>query len=291
LSYAEQPRFSIVIATFSRPAELQIALQAMSRLDYPKSQFEVIVVDDGSPVPLDAVVIPFNAQIQVRLIRQQNAGCGSARNTGAGHARGRYLAFTDDDCHHAPDWLTRLEDYLEKYPDAMVGGLSVNALRSNPFSAASQLLMEYLLLSANPAPTSGRYLNNIAMPREEFVAMGGFDVTFSMSGEDRDLCDRWTKKGNRIVFAPDIIIGHAHQLNWRSYWKQHRVYGRGAFHLFRKGIAGSHPLVYYVRLLCFPFTRESWGSAIRSSFLIGTAQVATAVGLLQEWRKSRSALS
>jgi glycosyltransferase involved in cell wall biosynthesis len=136
LNHAEQPRFSIVIATYSRPTELQISLQAMSRLDYSKSQFEVIVVDDGSSVPLDAVVSPFDALIQVRLIRQENAGCGSARNTGARHARGRYVAFTDDDCRHAPDWLTRLERYLERYPNAMVGGLPVNALRSNPFSAA-----------------------------------------------------------------------------------------------------------------------------------------------------------
>jgi GT2 family glycosyltransferase len=247
----------------------------------------VIVVDDGSPVPLDAVVSPFADLIQVRLIRQQNAGCGPARNTGARHARGYYLAFTDDDCRHAPDWLTRLDRYFEKYPNAMVGGLPVNALRSNAFSDASQLLMEYLLLSANAVPTSGGYVNSIAVPREEFVAMGGFDATFSMSGEDRDLCDRWTKAGKRIIFAPEILIGHAHYLDWRSYWKQHRSYGRGDFHLLQKGIAGSHPLAYYVRLLYFPFTRESWGPAIRSCFLIGIAQVATAVGLLQEWRRCR----
>jgi GT2 family glycosyltransferase len=276
-----------VIATFSRPEELQISLQAISRLDYPKSQFEVVVVDDGSPVSLDAVVSPFGDLMQVRLVRQQNAGCGPARNGGARHARGRYVAFTDDDCRHAPDWLTRLERYFEKYPNAMVGGLPVNALRSNPFSAATQLLIEYLLFSANTVPTSGSYLNSIAMPREEFVSMGGFDDTFSMSGEDRDLCDRWIKAGKRIVFAPEIIIGHAHHLNWRSYWKQHRGYGRGAFHLIRKGAARFQPLAYYVRLLFFPFTRETWGSAIRSSVLLGIAQVATSVGLLQEWRKCR----
>jgi GT2 family glycosyltransferase len=276
-----------VIATYSRPIDLEISLQAMSRLDYSKSQFEVLVVDDGSPVPLDAVVRPFGAVMQVRLVRQEHAGCGPARNTGARHARGHYVAFTDDDCRHAPDWLTRLERYFEKYPNAMVGGLPVNALHSNPFSTATQLLIEYLLFSANSVPTSGGYLNSIAMPREEFVSMGGFDAAFSMSGEDRDLCDRWIKAGKRIVFAPEIIIGHAHHLNWRSYWKQHRGYGRGAFHLLRKGAARFQPFGYYGRLLFFPFTRETWGSAIRSSFLLGIAQVATSVGLLQEWRKCR----
>jgi GT2 family glycosyltransferase len=287
LDSPEQLRFSVIIATYSRPIDLQSSLQAISRLDYAISQFEVIVVDDGSPTPLDAVVNPFADLIQVRLIRQQNAGCGPARNTGASHARGLYLAFTDDDCSHAPDWLIRLERYFEKYPNAMVGGLPVNTLRSNPFSTASQLLIEYLLLSANAVPTSGGYLNSIAMARQEFVAMGGFDASFSMSGEDRELCNRWTKAGKQIVFAPDILIGHAHHLNWRSYWRQHRSYGRGAFHLLRKRIAGSHPPGYYLRLLHFPFTRQPWGAAMRSSFLIGVAQLATAVGLLQEWRKCR----
>ena len=159
LNTAEQPRFSVVITTFSRPKELQNSLQAISRLDYSRSQFEVIVVDDGSPVSLEAVVSPFVDLIPVRLIRQENAGCGPARNTGARHARGKYVAFTDDDCRHAPDWLTRLESYFEKYPNAMVGGLPVNTLRSNPFSSATQLMVDYLLLSANAAPASGAYLN------------------------------------------------------------------------------------------------------------------------------------
>lgn len=287
MNAAEQPRFSVVIATFSRPTQLQSSLRAISHLNYPRSQFEVIVVDDGSPVPLDAAVSPFAALFPIRLIRQENAGCGPARNTGARHARGRYVAFTDDDCAHAPDWLTRLEDYFEKYPDAMVGGLPVNTLRSNPFSIATQLMVDYLLLSANAEPTSGSYLNNMAMPCAEFVTLGGFDIAFSMSAEDRDLCDRWVQRGKRIVFAPEILIDHAHDLNWRSYWKQHVGYGRGAFHRRRKGVAGLQPLGYYVQLLCFPFTRDPWGSAIRSSSLLGIAQVATIVGLLREWRKWR----
>ena len=113
--------------------------------------------------------------------------------------------------------------------------------------------------------------------------MGGFDATFSMSAEDRDLCDRWVRSGKQIVFAPEILIDHAHRLNWRSYWKQHRSYGRGAFQHYRKGLARPQPLSFYLRLLLFPFTRETWGSAVRSSFLLGIAQIATAVGLLQEW--------
>ena len=287
LKREEQPQFSVIIATFSRPTQLQIALKAISLLEYSRSQFEVIVVDDGSPAPLDAVVAPFAERFPVLLMRQPNAGCGPARNAGACLARGRYVAFTDDDCTHNPDWLTRLESYFEQYPDAMVGGLPVNTLRSNPYSAATQLLIDYLLLTANRERTAAEFLNNMAMPREEFTGMGGFDAEFSMSAEDRDLCDRWVQSGKRIVFAPEIVIPHAHPLAWRSYWRQHFGYGRGAFHRRRKGIGRVQPAAFYARLVLFPFMRERWAPAVRSSFLLAIAQVATVAGLVREWRECR----
>lgn len=50
------PRFSVIITTFSRPASLARTLAALARADYPHSEFEVIVVDDGGSEPLDEIV-------------------------------------------------------------------------------------------------------------------------------------------------------------------------------------------------------------------------------------------
>jgi glycosyltransferase involved in cell wall biosynthesis len=51
-----RPFFSVVIATYDRPQQLANCLQALSQLHYPRDRFEVIVVNDGSPTPLEKVI-------------------------------------------------------------------------------------------------------------------------------------------------------------------------------------------------------------------------------------------
>ena len=105
-------RFSVVIPTYNRPHHVRRCLNALTRLNYPVAQFEVIVVDDGSPNPLDTCIEPFQERLDIKLLRQENRGPGSARNTGAAVARGTFLAFTDDDCRPAASWLKTLEATL-----------------------------------------------------------------------------------------------------------------------------------------------------------------------------------
>ncbi|HVT87226.1 MAG TPA: glycosyltransferase, partial [Tepidisphaeraceae bacterium] len=108
------PTFSIVIPTYARPKELATCLASMSRLDYPRDRFEVIVVDDGSPQSPDGIVAPFEKQLDVRLVRQSNAGPAMARNTGVSAAKYDFIAFTDDDCTPRSNWLTALATQFDK---------------------------------------------------------------------------------------------------------------------------------------------------------------------------------
>ena len=61
------PRFSVIITTFNRPASLARTLAALARADYPHSEFEVIVVDDGGSEPLDEIVAGCSTLTPVRL--------------------------------------------------------------------------------------------------------------------------------------------------------------------------------------------------------------------------------
>ena len=277
----------MIVATYARPAQLTACLESLACLEYPVARFEVVVVDDGSPESLEPVTVVFQSRLPLRYVRRKNGGCGPGRNTGAANARGRYIAFTDDDCRHAPDWLSRLEGYFERDPGAMVGGLCVNALESNRFSAASQLLIDYLLYTANQASASGGYLNNMALLRREFLEMGGFDEGLWMSAEDRDLCDRWARMGKRIVFAPEIRIEHWHRLSWRSFWRQHYGYGRGAFHHRRNEKTVKPSWRFYRDLLLYPFTREPAVAASKSAALLGIAQCATFAGWWSQYRECK----
>src|SRR3990172_7747823 len=96
------------------------------------------------------------SRIDATCVRQRNAGPASARNTGAAQARGEFLAFTDDDCRPAPDWLRGLALRLTQSPDCVIGGRTTNALPDNPYSSASQLLIDYLYSYYNADPDRAR---------------------------------------------------------------------------------------------------------------------------------------
>lgn len=282
------PFFSIIIATYNRPKELGGCLETLKLLDYPRDRFEIIVVDDGSATSPEALVQSFNQHIQIKLIRQVNAGCGAARNAGAQQARGKYLAFTDDDCAHSPDWLKTLAARFAQKEAAMIGGRTVNLLDDNPYSTASQLIMDYLFRHYNARPEHARYLNSIAVPAEAFHALGGFDSSFFMSAEDRDFCERWLSAGNEIIYAPEMLIFHAHHLTLRSFYRQHFNYGRGAFHFHRRTSEGlargksRQPLSFYLKLLGSAFSGNTARRAHVLTPLILLSQIAVSCGWLRE---------
>jgi glycosyltransferase involved in cell wall biosynthesis len=102
------PDFSIIVPTFNRPAELADCLQALALLEYPQHRFEIIVVDDGGALPAAPIISRFQPDLEIISLRQDRGGPAAARNAGARIGRGRYLAFTDDDCLPAPGWLSAL---------------------------------------------------------------------------------------------------------------------------------------------------------------------------------------
>jgi glycosyltransferase involved in cell wall biosynthesis len=204
----------------------------MTRLVYDVDRFEVVVVDDGSRPALDGVIEPFYRTLNISLIRQPNRGPGAARNEGAAVAQGHFLAFTDDDCWPAPDWLQKLEACFGDTPDGMIGGRVVNPLKDNVYSMASQLIidMAYSFYNVGPYPSFFFTSNNMAVPAKLFHKVGRFNTAFRTASEDRELCDRWLHLGHKMTYAPEVLVFHEQALTLRSFCKQHLNYGRGAFH-------------------------------------------------------------
>ena len=139
---AREPSISVVVPTHGRPHYLARCLEALARLTFPREGFEVIVVDDGGDGSNDAVVRPFEDRLDVNLVRQPRAGPGAARNMGADRARGKLLAFTDDDCAPEPRWLGALAAASARAPGHAIGGMTLNGARGNRYSAASQAVVD-----------------------------------------------------------------------------------------------------------------------------------------------------
>lgn len=198
----------------------------------PASQFELIVVDDGSPVPLDSIVDPYSKRLNVRLLRQSNAGPAAARNYGANYSLAMLLAFTDDDCLPLPNWLESLVAANRDNPNALIGGSTKNGLPNDIFAETSQLILDLVYEHFNADPGNAYFLasNNILCRRDRLLALGGFDTGFPRAGaEDRDFCDRWRASGYPIVWHSDARVEHRHAQSFGRFIALHYRYGRGAY--------------------------------------------------------------
>ena len=281
------PNFSIGIPTFDRPAALARCLAAVAQVDYPSDSLEVIVVDDGGRAELEPVIAASANGIPVRLERQERGGPARARNRGATVARGRYLAFTDDDCEPARDWLTALERPLSAGADA-VAGRAQNAAPENLCARASQVQTDFLLgyYNRDPARAGFGTSNNLAIKRAELLAVGGFDEGFEhAAGEDRELVRRLCDRGRAVAYAPDASVRHSHRQDLLQFWKQRYGYGRSAA-LFRErvGQVRVEPLSFYTGIVR---SVPSGSGRITLIGLLLLSQVANAAGFLHETVRMR----
>ena len=284
------PFFSIIVPTFNRPTQLTACLQSLTHLDNARNRFEVIVVDDGSGMPPKDIVSSFCHQLTVTLITQPHRGPAMARNMGAKEAKGEFLAFTDDDCHPAPNWLQSLAARFATRPDHAIGGLTLNALPHNLYSTASQLVINYLYAYYNADPHQARFFtsNNLALPADRFRSIGEFNSTFPQAaGEDREFCERWRHHGYQMTYAPEVLVYHTHVFNFSTYWRKHFTYGRGAYryHQVRaqRGFGPFRPdPKFYIRLILNPFIQKQRKRTLRVTVLLMISQVANGLGFLWE---------
>lgn len=290
-SIAKTPIFSIVIPTRNRHRAIRECVAACLSLDFSDNRCEILIVDDGSEPP----VAPFDDP-RVRLIRQSAAGPAVARNRGIRAAAGKWIALTDDDCRPRPDWLVQLGRVLAESPAALVGGNTVNGLPHNPYTAASQFLVDYLYKYFERRPAQWFFTsNNFAGARERFLAVSGFDEGFPFAAaEDRDLCDRWKENGGKLQFVPGAVIDHYHNMSFTDFLRQQFRYGEGARILGARRAArgvelSREPRTFYFGLLGAPFRSGSAGRAIQLSVLLFLAQAANVAGFLASGKLHKQA--
>jgi glycosyltransferase involved in cell wall biosynthesis len=290
------PEYSIVVPTYKRRDPLARCLAAIEALDFPRDRFELLVVDDGSPVPPADLMASLDRSLDARLVCARHAGPAAARNAGADLARGRYLVFTDDDCAPRPDWLRSIDRAFDRAVGASgrplaIGGRVINVLTENVYAAASQGIVDYLYdyFGENSAPLRFFTTNNLVVPRAEFLEIGGFDETFALAAaEDRDLCERWVGAGRDLEYAPGVLVEHAHALGFVRFNRQHFHYGRGAFDLHRSRAGRGQrslrlePVRFYFGLIAYPLRRTRGVRGVVLAALHFWSQVAYAAGYFFE---------
>jgi len=139
----ERPAVSVVIATYNRARLLPETID--SALGQRFTDFEVIVVDDGSTDDTRQVLSPYGARIQ--YLYQENRGPSAARNLGVRHANGSWISIQDSDDLCAPNQLASLYGHAQKHADcgmvfangAYLGGPKHNRKTIIPASKSRRL--------------------------------------------------------------------------------------------------------------------------------------------------------
>jgi glycosyltransferase involved in cell wall biosynthesis len=114
-----RPTVSVVIPAYQSEFRIGETLERLARQSY--TDFEVVVVDDGSTDATSEIVRRFAAKDpRVRLVVQENGGIAAARNRGIEAAEGELIAFLDDDDRWHPRKLELQVARLEEVPEASV---------------------------------------------------------------------------------------------------------------------------------------------------------------------------
>ena len=191
---------SVVVPTRFRETRLAFLLDALAAQTLARERYEVIVVraDDALDGPLTEP--PEGFEVSFLSARR---GVARQRNAGWRAARAPLVAFTDDDCRPAPDWLERVVAAAGD-PAVFVQG------RTEPDpDERGQLRGLARTMDVDEfdvwAPTC-----NMAYPRQLLERLGGFDERFVEAwGEDTDLAWRARETGARQEYREEILVWHA----------------------------------------------------------------------------------
>jgi GT2 family glycosyltransferase len=221
-------RCTVVIPSYERPDHVAGALDSLAAQAEPGFSFNVVVVDDGSDIPIELpeTVWPMD----VRLIRlPENKGRSAARNAGIEAVDTELTVFMDDDMRAVPGYIRA---WLETVPSdgTRVGIGRVEFHPDIPKEPLTRYLETRGVLKLAPGETIPyRYfgVGNSAIPTHLLRSVGGFDESLlAWGGEDIELGLRLARFGATFVHVPKAGNLHAHRRDLAGVWSVSERFGR-----------------------------------------------------------------
>lgn len=216
------PAVSLVICTRDRAPQLARALKSLEAIRFDRP-WELVLVDNGSSDGTPDLLAEFSRRFAVtaRVVREEQRGLARARNRGLALASGELVAFTDDDCYPAPDFLARIYECFAE--SSTLGFLGGRILRHDP----DDLPMTILPASERrdfPPPSFVRpgavQGANMAFRRRALLEVGGFDIRLgagtAFACEDIDVVARLSAAGWPGAYDPRPLVYHHHGRKTRA---------------------------------------------------------------------------
>lgn len=191
---------SIVIPTYNRKEIFEKCLQAITAQTLPPSQYEVIVIDDGSTDGTGDMIQSLDLE-PIRYLYQSNQGRAIARNHGIREARHEIIIFLDSDIVVNQSFVEAHLREHQLHPQVIVNGVVINTTNLADPTSEKQKLTDYSRAS---------FATGNSSVRKEFLLKAGlFDEDFNQYGwEDLELGHRLLALGLGRVKAKDAIGYH-----------------------------------------------------------------------------------
>src|SRR4051812_11116946 len=183
----EAPEISVVVPSHDRPLRLRWLLNGLAEQTLDRHRFEVVVChDSGGPETAELLrTHPLARAGALRQIEASPSGAGHKRNRAWRAARASTIAFTDDDCRPATDWLERALAAGRATPGAILQGTTLPDPEEHTISRHAP----WTASQAIRPPVPQAQTCNVVYPREVLERLGGFDETM-LTAEDTELAER-----------------------------------------------------------------------------------------------------
>ncbi len=231
-------RYSFVIPVYNRPDEVDELLESLTHQTF--TDFEVVVVEDGSSIPCQHIVEKYaNHLSSIRYFDKPNSGPGQTRNYGVERSTGEYVIVLDSDCIIPPGYLQAVEDELKREPADAFGGPDRAHASFTPVQKAINYAMTSFFTTGGIRGGSKKKMDkfyprsfNMGIRREVYQALGGFSKM--RFGEDIDFSIRIFKGGYRCRLFPEAWVWHKRRTDLKKFFKQVHNSGIARINLYKK---------------------------------------------------------
>jgi len=234
--------FSVVIPTFRRPDTLFPVLDALAVQAEPP-EFEVVVIDDGSGDDTPSRLAAYRPSYPFRFFSQPNSGPAAARNRGVREARNPIVLFLGDDTVPERRLLSvhaRAHAEPRPHPVAVLGYTTWPLeLKVSPFlHHINEYGLQFgygLIDDPDSVPFNFFYTSNVSLPRALLLEAGLFDTSFPHAAwEDIEVAYRLMQRGMRMLYRPEAVARHHHDITFESFRRRQEKAGEAAAIFYRK---------------------------------------------------------
>lgn len=234
----QSSNISVVIPAYNAEKSLQKTLNSLH--DQSLKSLEIIVVDDGSIDNTEKVA----KSLASKVIKTENRGPASARNTGIKYASGEIIALIDSDCQADKTWVENINRIFTNtdisvimgkviIPSSNIIGDSISALG---FPAGGNLGFEKVWKVSKEGFTNTFSSCNCAMRKSLFDRYGYFDEEFPFAGgEDTLFAFKLSQNGERIKYCSNMVVLHEARSNIISFVKWQLQRGKASY-IFKKKV-------------------------------------------------------